>query len=134
MLSLGDRITMISSVLSAILTCFLSYLQMSSWVKKKIDCIHRKFLWKGSQRKGRGFCLVNWKRVCKRKKFSGLSIINLRTSILPCFSSGGGRSYRNQEGYGLLLFRIVIGSLLAVGGIGAGTGLVHPLSGRGIIV
>jgi len=125
---------MISSVLSVILTCFLSYLQMPSWVKKKIDCIHRKFLWKWSQREGRGFCLVNWKRVFKRKKFSELSIINLRTSILPCFSSGGGSSYRNQEGYGLLLFRTVIGPLLAGGGTGAGIGLVHPLSGKGIIV
>ena len=37
-----------------------------------------KKLWGGTQKDGKAFCSVNWKRVCKRREFESLGVINLR--------------------------------------------------------
>jgi len=70
--------TMINAIFSAISTYFLSFFPLSRWVKREIDSIRRRFLWKGAHDVGKGFSLVNWKRVCKCEEFSGLEFINLR--------------------------------------------------------
>ena len=77
MLSLGGRITMIDTVLSVMPTYFLSFSAILRWTKREIDALRRKFLWGRAQKDGKAFCLVNWKWVCKHKKFGGLGIINL---------------------------------------------------------
>ena len=69
---------MINAVLTALPTYSLSFFTLPCWVKMEIDYLRRKFLWSGTQKDGKAFCLVNWKRVCKRKEFGGLGIINLR--------------------------------------------------------
>jgi len=63
LLSLGGRITMINAALSAIPTYFMSYFLLPRWVKRKIDCLRRNFLWKETPNDGKGFSLVNWNRV-----------------------------------------------------------------------
>jgi len=78
LLSLRGRIIMINVVLSAILMYFLFFFPLPIWVKRDIDSLRVKFLWNGAHRGGKGFCLVNWKRVCKRKEFGSLGVINLR--------------------------------------------------------
>jgi len=78
LLSLGERITMVDTVLYAISTYFLSFFQLPRWVEKDIDSIMRKFLWNRGNVDIKGFSLVNWKCVCKRKEFGGLGVINLR--------------------------------------------------------
>ena len=77
LLSLGGRVTMINAVLSTIPTYFLSFFLFPIWVKRKIDSLRRKFLWNGVHREAKGFCLINWKRVCKRKEFEDLRVINI---------------------------------------------------------
>ena len=69
---------MINVVLSAIPTYFLSFFSPPRWVEREIDSLRRKFLWKGTGLEGKGYSLVNWKKICKRKEFGGLGIINLR--------------------------------------------------------
>ena len=69
---------MINSILTAILTYFLSFFPLPRWVKKVTDSLRRRFLWSEASIGGKGFCLVNWNRVCICKEFGGLGIINLR--------------------------------------------------------
>ena len=66
---------MLNVVLSAIPTHFISSFTLSR-VEREVDSLRRKFLWGDSQKEGKAFCLVSWKRVCKHKKFGGLGIIN----------------------------------------------------------
>jgi len=77
MLSLEGRIIMINAALTALSTYSLSFFALPRWVEMEIDSLMRKFLWGGTQKNGKAFCLVNWKWVCKRKEFGGLGIINL---------------------------------------------------------
>ena len=90
MLSLAGSFTIISAVLSAIPTYFLSFFLLPRWVGKDIDSLKRKYLWNGVHREGKGFYIVNWKRVCKRKEFRGLGPSTSGVSIKPCPSSGDG--------------------------------------------
>ena len=69
---------MINAVLSAIPTYFLSFFSILKWVEREIDSLRRKFLWKGANTERKSFSVVNWKKVCKRKEFGGLGIINLQ--------------------------------------------------------
>lgn len=47
-LSLGGRLTLVNSVLSAIPTYWLSLFKIPCWVIKKINRIRRDFLWSGT--------------------------------------------------------------------------------------
>ena len=75
LLSLGGRVTMINQ--SYLSMYFISFFSLSRRVEREIDTLRRKFLWDGTQKEGKGFCLISWKRVCKRRKFGGLGITNL---------------------------------------------------------
>ncbi|WVZ91689.1 hypothetical protein U9M48_037825 [Paspalum notatum var. saurae] len=74
LLTKSGRLQLVQSVLSSIPTYFMSVFSLSNWAIKRIDKIRRSFLWKGSDNTKGGRCLVNWRRVCRPKKLSGLSI------------------------------------------------------------
>ena len=69
---------MISVILSTIPTYYLSFFSLPTLVEREIDSFRRRFMWNGTHNEGKPFCLLNWKKVCKCKKFGGLGIINLR--------------------------------------------------------
>ena len=77
-LSLSGKITKINDILSVIPMYFASFFSLFRWVERELDSLRRIFLWEGTQREGKAFCLVNWKRVCKCKEFDGLGVITLR--------------------------------------------------------
>ena len=66
----GGRITLINAVFSAIPIYFLSFFPLPTWVEREIDSKRRNFLWHGVHREGKGFCLVNWKWVCKHRSLA----------------------------------------------------------------
>ena len=57
-LPMGGRFTLITSVLSAILTYFLSMLHLPKRVEVKIDHIRRRFLWKNQTSTNSSYCLA----------------------------------------------------------------------------
>ncbi|XP_059294768.1 uncharacterized protein LOC132047801 [Lycium ferocissimum] len=76
-LSLGGRITMVNSVISALPTYTMSPFPAPSSVLKRMDKLRKDFLWKGNKQ-GHSFELVNWKTVIKDKRLGGPGIKNLR--------------------------------------------------------
>ncbi|WVZ69121.1 hypothetical protein U9M48_017959 [Paspalum notatum var. saurae] len=77
LLTRAGRLQLVQAVLSAIPTYSMTNFTLSSWAVKRIDHLHRNFLWKGSEDAKGGHCLVNWKRVCRSKFLGGLGIKNL---------------------------------------------------------
>ena len=76
-LSLGGRLTLLNSVLSAIPTYYLSVLHLPAKVVKEIDKIRKRFLWNSFSSHSRGYHLVKWQNVCQHKHQDGLGIINI---------------------------------------------------------
>ena len=81
-LSLGRRLTLINSVLSAIPTYYLSVPHLSKRVKLEIDRIQWRFLWKSNASSQSGYCLARWMNICRSKDQDGLGIINIRNFSL----------------------------------------------------
>jgi len=55
----------------------MSFYELPRWVIKRIDSLRRNFLWRGGKEGSKGYHLISWERVCKKKKFSGLGVLNL---------------------------------------------------------
>jgi hypothetical protein len=51
---------------------------LSKWTVKRIDRIHRNFLWHGYEEPRRGNCRVKWKRILRPKGLGGLGILDLK--------------------------------------------------------
>jgi hypothetical protein len=77
MLNRAGRLTLISSVLSAMPTYHLSVFPLAIWARKCIDRIHRSFLWRGKAESNGGHCLVAWPLVSKPKTLGSLGVLNL---------------------------------------------------------
>lgn len=77
MLNKTGRLILVNSVLTAIPTFYITVFSLQKWAIKKIDKIRRSFLWRGSENANDGHCLVNWGRVMRPKKISGLGILDL---------------------------------------------------------
>jgi len=56
----------------------MSFYQLPCWVVQRIDNIHRNFLWRGNREGSKGFNLINWKCVRKKKEFDDLGVLNLK--------------------------------------------------------
>lgn len=63
-LSLGGRLTLMNSVLSAIPTYWMHIFRLPSYVVKEIDRIRRDFLWTGLDIDNPKCRLVGWKNIC----------------------------------------------------------------------
>lgn len=70
-LSLGVRLTLVNSVLSAILTYWMSIFRLPGWVVKDIDKIRRDFLWSGPDIDHPRCRLVGWKNLYRPKDQGG---------------------------------------------------------------
>ena len=78
LLSLGGRVTLLNSVLSAIPLYWLSIYRLPVKIRHKIDKIRRKFLWHGGNSTRKKYHLVEWRVVCKSKNQGGLGILDLK--------------------------------------------------------
>ncbi|KAJ4812133.1 RNA-directed DNA polymerase (reverse transcriptase)-related family protein [Rhynchospora pubera] len=78
LLSRAGRITLVSSVLSAIPIFFMSVFRLHVWVLKAIDKLRRNFLWGRAYGPSNGIPLLAWDRVCLPKSLGGFGILNLK--------------------------------------------------------
>lgn len=76
-MSIGDRITLLNSVLSTIPLYTLSVYKISITVLNQIDKIRRKFLWQGTSPKKK-YSFLDWQAACIARQFGGLGILDLR--------------------------------------------------------
>jgi hypothetical protein len=76
-LNRAGRLTLITSVLSAMPTYHLTVFPLAAWTRKKIDKIRRSFLWRGEEHSNGGHCLVNWPTATRPKDLGGLGIPDL---------------------------------------------------------
>lgn len=79
LLSLGGRLTLVNSVLTAIPTYWMSLFRLPVGVAKSIDKIRRDFLWSGPDTQHNKIRLVNWMRLCRSTDQGGWDILNLQT-------------------------------------------------------
>ena len=75
-LSKGGKVTLIKSSLSSLLTYFLSLLPLPGKVAKRMEKLHRDFLWNGISGEPK-IHLVNWAKVCRPLQVGGLGIRRL---------------------------------------------------------
>ncbi|XP_039130342.1 uncharacterized protein LOC120266746 [Dioscorea cayenensis subsp. rotundata] len=78
-LSMGGRLTLVNSVLSALPTYWMSLFRLPKWVIKAIDRIRRDFLWSSPDIDHPGCRLVAWKNICRAKEQGGWGILDLST-------------------------------------------------------
>ena len=102
----GGRITLLNSVISNLPSYYMSFYEMPPWVIKRIDKIRRDFLWKGGHERGKGLPLVKWERVCKKREFGGLGIVNLKEMNMALLGKWWWRSYSDCKGvWHMTIFR-----------------------------
>ncbi|XP_058774309.1 uncharacterized protein LOC131648579 [Vicia villosa] len=75
-LSIGERITLIKSVLSNILLYYLSFFRVPILVLKELNTIQRIFLWNHKPDR-QGLCWVTWSKMCKHQIDGGLGLKDL---------------------------------------------------------
>jgi len=60
--------SIINSVLSAILFYWMSFYMFPKWVSGRINKLRKNFFWTGEQEYKEGANLVAWVEICKSKK------------------------------------------------------------------
>ena len=75
-LSKGGRLTLLKSILSSLLTYYLSLFTIPKAVATRLERIQRNFLW-GSTIECFKFSLVAWKKVCLLRELGGLGVRKL---------------------------------------------------------
>jgi hypothetical protein len=79
-LNKAGRLKLVNSVLSSMLTYFLTVINLKKWAIKKLDKIRRSFLLKGSENANGGrHCLVQWAKVQRPKQLGGPRGTGFRT-------------------------------------------------------
>jgi hypothetical protein len=76
-LSIGGRVVVIKSVLSAIPVYFLSFFKAPTGIISKLESLFKQFLWGGSEDE-RKINWVKWEKICRPIEEGGLGIKNLR--------------------------------------------------------
>lgn len=75
--SLGGRLTLVNSVLSALPTYWMSIFRLTKWVIKELYHIRRDFLWSGPDIKHPRCNWVKWKSICHSRDQGGWEVLNL---------------------------------------------------------
>ncbi|GLT28935.1 hypothetical protein SLA2020_038370 [Shorea laevis] len=75
-LSIGGRVTLLRSVLSALPIYFMSVFKIPKIVLHELVCIQRNFLWGHKEGKSR-LAWLSWDKVCRRRKEGGLGVPDL---------------------------------------------------------
>jgi hypothetical protein len=70
-LSLGGRLVLLNSVLSAIPLYYLTLFKVPSWIIIKIDRIRKRFLWASFDILRKKYHLVKWDIICRPKEHRG---------------------------------------------------------------
>ena len=73
MLSYGDRLILINSVLSSLPMFLLSFFEIPVGVRKRLDYYRSRFFWQSDQQK-RKYRLTRWNIICRPKDQGGLGI------------------------------------------------------------
>ncbi|KAJ3691188.1 hypothetical protein LUZ61_020352 [Rhynchospora tenuis] len=76
-LSLGGRLTLVRSVLTAMPLHFMQAIRLPAWLLKHLEGLRRSFFWKGKSKCLGGHCLVAWSKCCLPKENGGLGIFSL---------------------------------------------------------
>jgi hypothetical protein len=74
LLNKAGWLALVNSVLSSIVIYHMIVSPLFKWAIKKINRIHKSFLWTGMDKATGGQCLVNWKRVQCPRKLGGLGV------------------------------------------------------------
>ena len=77
MLSYGDRLVLINSVLSSLPMFLLSFFQIPMGVRKRLDYFRSRFFWQSEQHK-RKYRLTKWNIICRPKDQGRLGIEDLQ--------------------------------------------------------
>jgi hypothetical protein len=77
-LSMGGRLVLLRSVLSAIPVSYLSFFKAPSGIVSKLESLFKQFLWGGSE-DSKKVNWVKWDKVCLDKEHGGLGIKNVKT-------------------------------------------------------
>jgi hypothetical protein len=72
-LSYGDRLILINSVLTSLPMFLLSFFQIPIGVRKRLDFYHSRFFWQCDQNKKK-YRLSKWNMICRPKDQGGLGI------------------------------------------------------------
>lgn len=102
--SLGWCVVLLNLFLNSICVFFLSFMNMSVLVWKKLVDLHRFFLWWG-HKGGVKFAWVKWEDVCKSKRTRGLGVKDLRIDNMPYWVSGNGRFFQTFLFFGVISIR-----------------------------
>jgi hypothetical protein len=83
MLSYGDRLVLINSVLSSLPMFMFSFLEIPKWVRKRLDFYRSRFFWQSEEKK-RKYRLTKWNIICRPKEQGGLGIevLDIKNSCL----------------------------------------------------
>jgi hypothetical protein len=73
LLSYGDRLILINSVLTSLPMFMLSFLEIPKGVLKRLDFYRSRFFWQSDQSK-RKYRLTKWNIICRPKDQGGLGI------------------------------------------------------------
>jgi hypothetical protein len=73
LLSYGDRLVLINSVLSSLPMFMLSFLEIPIGVRKRLDFYRSRFFWQNDENK-RKYRLTKWNIICRPKDQEGLGI------------------------------------------------------------
>lgn len=76
--STGGRLTLVTSVLTAMPVFQMIALDQPKWLTHKVNKLIRDFLWACKDEGSGGKCLVNWSLVSSPKRLGGLGITNMQ--------------------------------------------------------
>jgi hypothetical protein len=76
MLSYGDRLVLINSVLTSLPMFMLSFLEIPKGVRKRLDFFRSRFFWQSDGHK-RKYRLTKWNIICRPKDQGGLGVEDL---------------------------------------------------------
>lgn len=75
-LSMGGRVTIINSILTALPLFCMSFLPLPKKVANQLSSLQRNFLW-GGNLEAKKMAWLQWKVICKSKRAGGLGVKNL---------------------------------------------------------